>query len=123
MRPRAGTLARNLPLLWDTGISKSLCLYLTPNGELHIYFDGKHIKKIESGLPVDVPLWGAVDVSGRCVQIKSQLLLKPLEGEAGGQLYYGKPRNLTCKKRFPQQLSWSQCVCLFSIILGTLHKM
>jgi hypothetical protein len=81
MRPRAGTLARNLPLLWDTGISKSLCLYLTPNGELHIYFDGKHIKKMESGLPVDVPLWGAVDVSGRCVKIKSQLL-KPLEGEA-----------------------------------------
>jgi hypothetical protein len=82
MRSRAGTSARNLPLLWDAAISKSLCLYLTPNGELHIYFDGKHIKKIESGLPVDVPLWGAVDVSGRCVQIKSQLLLKPLEGEA-----------------------------------------
>ena len=86
MRQRAGSLAQNLPLLWETSISKSLCLYLTPNGELHIYFDGKHKKKMESDLPVDVPLWGAVDVSGKCVQIKSHLLLKPMEGEAGGQL-------------------------------------
>ena len=76
-------MARNLPLLWDTGISKSLCLLLTANGELHIYFDGKHIKKLESGLLVDKPLWGAVDVSGRCVKIKSELLYKPSEGETG----------------------------------------
>ena len=82
-RSRAGTLSRNLPLLWHTGMSKSLCLLITSHGDLHIYFDGRYIKKLESGLPVDKPLWGAVDVSGRCIRVKSELLCEPLEGEKG----------------------------------------
>lgn len=79
-KKRANTLERNLPLLWHTGINKSLCLLTTSHGDLHIYLDGRYIKKLESGLPVDKPLWGAVDVSSRCIRVKSELLCEPLNG-------------------------------------------
>ena len=64
-------------------MNKSVCLLLTAKGDLHIYFDERHITKLESGLPVDKPLWGAVDVSGKCARIKSEQLRKPLKRKTG----------------------------------------
>ena len=80
-RVRANNLSRSQRLYWDFPKNKSIYLILTAKGDLHIYFDERHIRKIASGLPV--PLWGAVEVSGKCARIKSELLSKPPDGNAG----------------------------------------
>ena len=49
------------------------CL-VTQTGELHFFVDGKHVGKGWSGVPVDKPLWGIVDVYGKCSKIRAQVL-------------------------------------------------
>ena len=75
---RTGTLPHN----WDISMSDSAALYLTAEGELHLYCDEEYARHLASGLPVHKPLWGAVDVFGNCVQLKSELLIWPDEGIA-----------------------------------------
>ena len=36
--------------------------------------DGHHIGRGWTGLPVDRPLWGVVDVYGKCAKIKAEVL-------------------------------------------------
>lgn len=49
------------------------CL-VTQTGELHFFVDGSHVGCGWSGLPVDKPLWGIVDVYGKCSKIKADIL-------------------------------------------------
>lgn len=49
------------------------CL-VTQTGELHYFVDGKHVGRGWSGLPVDKPLWGIIDVYGKCSKIKAHIL-------------------------------------------------
>ena len=70
----------SLPHNWDVGMSDSAALFLANNGDLHLYCDGEYATQLKSGLPVDKHLWGAVDVSGACVQIKSEILSRPDKG-------------------------------------------
>ena len=67
IRPRTAT--QGIP--W---MSHSATLLWTDDGELHLYCDEEHAKIISSDLPVGQPLWGAVDVVGNCIQIKSEIL-------------------------------------------------
>ena len=46
-------------------------ILLSSDRRIHIYLDGIHHK---SSRPLDPVLWGAVDVSGTCTKIKSELL-------------------------------------------------
>ena len=69
----------DLPSLYDLTPGQTVGLLVTSNGQLHLYLDGRHRKKIASGLPVDTPLWGTADVYGRCTKIKSEIL----SGELG----------------------------------------
>ena len=59
---------------------QSVGLLVTPNGQLHLFLDGKYCLEIATGLPVDTPLWGAADVFGRCTKIKSEIM----SGESSG---------------------------------------
>ena len=58
-------------------MSKSAALFLTKDGDLHLYCDEMYAKTLQTGLPVDEPLYGGVDVLGCCVQIKSEILRHP----------------------------------------------
>ena len=53
---------------------------LTSDGQLHVYHDGRHTKKLATNLPVNHHLWGAVDVFANCTKIKSELLSGELDG-------------------------------------------
>ena len=55
-------------------INQKVGLLLSPDGDLHVYLDGQHIMKAASGLPVDKPLWGLVNVYANCSKMKSELL-------------------------------------------------
>ena len=55
-------------------------LLLTSDGQLHVYNDGRHTKKVATNLPVNHHLWGAVDVYCNCTKIKSELLSGELDG-------------------------------------------
>ena len=70
----------DLPSLYDLTPGQTVGLLVTSNGQLHLYLDGRHRKKIASGLPVDTPLWGTADVYGRCTKIRSEILVS---GELG----------------------------------------
>ena len=59
---------------------QSVGLLLTSDGQLHVYNDGRHTKKVATNLPVNHHLWGAVDVFGDCTKIKSELLSGELDG-------------------------------------------
>ena len=60
--------------LRDLKPHETVGIFLTTDGDLHIYHNGQHIKKMATHLPVGDSLWGAVDVWGRCTKIKSELL-------------------------------------------------
>ena len=69
----------HLPSLDDLTTNQSVGLLVTTNGQLHLYLDGRHVQKVATGLPVNIPLWGAVDVFGICTKIKSEILSGELE--------------------------------------------
>lgn len=64
----------DLPSLSGLTPGQTVGLLVTAGGELHLFLDGRHRKKIASGLPVHTPLWGAADVYGTCTKIKSEIL-------------------------------------------------
>ena len=67
-------LVFTLPDLMGLNINQKVGLLLSPDGDLHVYLDGQHIMKAASGLPVDKPLWGLVNVYANCSKMKSELL-------------------------------------------------
>ena len=85
---RDNTLYRNyssidyshLPSLNDFEVGNTIGLLLLPNGELHLFSDGKNSAHLASRLPVHKSLFGVVDVWGRCSKIKSEILSGELDG-------------------------------------------
>ena len=85
---RGNTLSHNhsstdyshLPSLYDFQVSNKIGLLLLPNGELHLFLDGKNSAQLATGLPVHMSLFGAVDVYGGCSKIKSEILSGELDG-------------------------------------------
>ena len=55
-------------------VKEKVGIMLSEEGNLHVCRDGKLYKNVVSALPVKTPLWGMVDVCGRCTNIKSELL-------------------------------------------------
>ena len=74
------TISTGLPNLNDLKPRQTVGLLLTSDGQLHIYHDGQHTKKVATDLSVNHHLWGAVDVWGNCTKIKSELLSGELDG-------------------------------------------
>ena len=73
-------ISTDLPNLNHLEPHQSVGLLLTSDGQLHVYHDGRHTKKVATNLPVNHHLWGAVDVCGVCTKIKSELLSGELDG-------------------------------------------
>ena len=74
------TISTGLPYLHHLKRHQTVGLLLTSDGQLHVYNDGRHTKKVATNLPVNHHLWGAVDVFGDCAKIKSELLSGELDG-------------------------------------------
>ena len=70
----------HLPSLHNFQVGNKVGLLLLPNGELHLFLDGKNSAQLATGLPVHKSLLGAVDVLGRCTKIKSEILSGELDG-------------------------------------------
>ena len=70
----------HLPSLHDFEVGNKVGLLLLPNGELHLFLNGKNSARLATGLPVHKSLFGAVDVCDRCIKIKSELLSGELDG-------------------------------------------
>ena len=70
----------HLPSLNNFEVGNKVGLLLLPNGELHLFLDGKNSAQLATGLPVDKSLFGAVDVYGTCTKIKSEILSGELDG-------------------------------------------
>ena len=64
----------DIPSLFDLTLGQTVGLLVTRSGELHLFLNRVHHKMIASGLPINTPLWGAVDVYGTCTKIKSETL-------------------------------------------------
>ena len=73
-------ISTGLPHLALLERHQAVGLLLTSDGQLHVYHDGRHTKKVATNLPVNHHLWGAVDVGFRCTKIKSELLSGELDG-------------------------------------------
>ena len=73
----------DLTSLDDLTPGQTVGLLVTSNGQLHLFLDGQHCKKIATELPVDTPLWGVASMYARCTKIKSDILI----GESGGVHY------------------------------------
>ena len=73
-------ISTDLPNLADLKHHQTVGLLLTSDGQLHVYNDGRHTKKVATNLPVNHHLWGAVDVLGVSTKIKSELLSGELDG-------------------------------------------
>ena len=72
-----------LPDLDDLTPGQSVGVAVTPEGELHIFFNRKHLCQIANDIPVDTPIWGVADIYGDCTKIKSEIL----SGESCGVVY------------------------------------
>ena len=70
----------HLPSLRELSTHQTVGLLISTNGQLHVYIDGRHSECIASGLPVNKPLFGAVDVCFECTKIKSEFLSGELDG-------------------------------------------
>ena len=76
---KSSTKFPNIPSLNDLSIRQSVGLQISTNGKFHLFINGKHMDCVATGLPVNKPLWGAVDVRGRCTKIKSEMLSGELD--------------------------------------------
>ena len=72
-------ISTGLPYLVDLKPHQTVGLLLTSDGQLHVYHDGRHTKKVATDLPINHHLWGVVDVCGKCTKIKSELLSGELD--------------------------------------------
>ena len=71
----------HLPSLNNFDVGNRIGLLLLPNGELHLFLDGKNSAQLATGLPVHKSLlFGAVNVWARCSKIKSEILSGELDG-------------------------------------------
>ena len=70
----------HLPSLHNFEVGNKIGLLLLPNGELHLFLDGKNSAQLATGLPVHKSLFGAVDVRFTCSKIKSEILSGELDG-------------------------------------------
>ena len=66
--------------LHDFKVGNKIGLLLLPNGEIHLFLDGKNSAQLTTGLPVHKSLFGAVDAYGTCTKIKSEILSGELDG-------------------------------------------
>ena len=73
-------ISTGLPDLDNLKRHQTVGLLLTSDGQLHVYHNGRHTKKVATNLPVNHHLWGAVDVCYNCTKIKSELLSGELDG-------------------------------------------
>ena len=64
----------NIPSLNDLSIHQSVGVKISSNGQFHLFINGKHMDIVATDLPVNKPLWGAVDVYASCTNIKSEML-------------------------------------------------
>ena len=71
---------RHLPPLDAFTRDDAVGLLITATGDLHIYFNGKSVQKVATGLPMNKPLWGVADVRGNCSKIKSEILSGKMDG-------------------------------------------
>ena len=76
-------LCHGLPDLDDLEPNQRVGFLLSRNGDIHVYLDGHHVRKVASNLPVHKHLWGAIDVRGKCIKVKSELLSGELYGLVG----------------------------------------
>ena len=70
----------HLPSLDELSTHQTVGLLISTNGQLHLYINGRHSECIASGLLVNKPLFGAVNVCGNCTKIKSEFLSGELDG-------------------------------------------
>ena len=77
---RLSTNYSHLPSHVNFEVGNKIRLLLLPNGELHLFLDGKNSAQLATGLPVHKSLLGAVDVYSRCTKIKSEILSGELDG-------------------------------------------
>ena len=70
----------NLPSLTTLNKNQKVGILLSASGNLHVYVDGKHVEMVATKLPVNQPLWGAVDMRGTCIAISSEMLCGKLCG-------------------------------------------
>ena len=75
-----GTNFPHLQSLDAISSGETVGLLITATGSLHIYFNGKLVQTVATGLPVNQSLWGVVDVYGKCIKIKSEMLGGKLDG-------------------------------------------
>lgn len=59
------------------GVNYTLNLFLTTNGELVMYLEGEYLATLATGLPIYKRLWGGVDVMGKYIEVKSEVLVPP----------------------------------------------
>ena len=71
---QSSTEFHNIPYLNDLSIHQKIGLQISTNGELYMFIDDQHMQCIATGVPVNKPLWGAVDVLGHYTKIKSEML-------------------------------------------------
>ena len=64
----------HLPSLHELSTHQTVGLLISTNGQLHMYIDGRHSECIASGVAVNKPVFGAVNVSWNCTKIKSEFL-------------------------------------------------
>ena len=74
------TTFHHLPSLHELSTYQTVGLLISTKGQLHVYIDGRHSECIASGLPVNKPLFGVVDVYDNCTKIKSEFLSGELDG-------------------------------------------
>ena len=67
-------ISTDLPHLNHLNTQNSVGFLISADGHLHVYLNGRHVKKIPSLFQVNHFLWGAVHVGGNCTKIKSELL-------------------------------------------------
>ena len=68
------------PNLDDGEEGNKVGLLISSSRELHLFFDDKHVCRLATGLPVENPIFGGVDVQDSCFKIKSEILSGELDG-------------------------------------------
>ena len=77
---RKQTKFPDLPSLHKLRTQQRVGIQITENGELNIFIDGNYKKTVATGLPVHQAIFGVVDVHGKCIKIKSEILSGELDG-------------------------------------------
>ena len=90
-RSGRGRMIPGLPRLIGLTPGQSVGVAVTHKGELHIFFNGKHLGQIANNIPIDTPIWGVVDMYGRCTKIKSEIL----SGESCGVVHVIRSEKIT----------------------------